>query len=374
MAKKAIKYTKNELIEYKKELIAISTLSKLFSTSSTPMIYYRATENIYCKAFNAKNVSRTDCTADAHRDGVGVGIKTFTRNFSFQKIAEFDKEMPTLSHLDKEQKILKIADSRNKRINTTKAMYGLQKMIYHCVLRNPKGQIDIFEEPMNEIRVNKIRFLEEKPSAFVFTDGLEEYEFSFAKSTLYKRFNLQNPLLTFKVTILRNPMDALSKLVDFLNEQNKTFSVDLPDSSLPSAVIHLYALKKGKPYVYPKSGLNIWNAGGRKRDPNEVYIPYPVSEAKKNRGFFPSRHEKPWDCEMPDGTILKMRLNSGDADGKAIASDPNSAFGKWILRDVLQMPEGHVVTYEDLISSGIDSVVFTKHENGKYSCALIQDD
>lgn len=45
-------------------------------------------------------------------------------------------------------------------------------------------------------------------------------------------------------------------------------------------------------------------------------------------------------------------------DGKALMSNPNKDLGKWILRDVLHVEEGHLITYEDLLKIGIDSILF----------------
>ena len=53
--------------------------------------------------------------------------------------------------------------------------------------------------------------------------------------------------------------------------------------------------------------------------------------------------------------------------GKAIMSNPNSVLGKWLLRDVLELPEETLITYELLKEYGIDSVVFTRLDKGKYS-------
>ena len=78
MSKALLNYSDEQIEEYKKELDIVASLSNLFSDNSAPMIYYRATENIYCRAFKALNVSRSDCTADAIFDfKTGVGIKTF---------------------------------------------------------------------------------------------------------------------------------------------------------------------------------------------------------------------------------------------------------------------------------------------------------
>lgn len=53
--------------------------------------------------------------------------------------------------------------------------------------------------------------------------------------------------------------------------------------------------------------------------------------------------------------------------GKALMSNPNSALGGWILRTILQKKEGELVTMEDLIRFGIDSVLIRK-EHKQNSC------
>lgn len=115
------------------------------------MIYYRATENIYCKAFNALNVSRADCTADAIFNlKNGVGIKTFLGKDtgSYQKIAEFNKQEPLYRSLSGIDLIKKIAEMRNERIDFTMRNYGLNSMIYHCILRMNDSTISVYEEPI----------------------------------------------------------------------------------------------------------------------------------------------------------------------------------------------------------------------------------
>ena len=125
-------YTKEQLEEYRKELDAVASLSNLFSDNTAPMIYYRATENIYCRSFGAENVSRNDTTADALFDfRVGVGIKTFLYkdSGSYQKIAEFNAEQPLFKGLSGLDLIRKIASLRNERIATTIRKYDLKFMI-----------------------------------------------------------------------------------------------------------------------------------------------------------------------------------------------------------------------------------------------------
>ena len=48
-------------------------------------------------------------------------------------------------------------------------------------------------------------------------------------------------------------------------------------------------------------------------------------------------------------------------------SKPNNLLGKWLLRDVFELPEGTIVTYEMLERLGIDSVIFTKHSDTEFS-------
>jgi len=81
--------------DYLELLSIMGSLSNLFSDSSTPYLPYRVTENLFCMCFDAKNLSRSDCTADASKDGIGIGIKTFigtSNGASMQKVAKFNRK------------------------------------------------------------------------------------------------------------------------------------------------------------------------------------------------------------------------------------------------------------------------------------------
>ncbi|MFR6141865.1 MAG: hypothetical protein ACLUJM_03880 [Finegoldia sp.] len=69
------------------------SLSNLFSDSVEPFLYYRAMENIFCKAFNATNYARSDISVDSGKGNIGLGLKTFLHKNgkTLQKIAEFNK-------------------------------------------------------------------------------------------------------------------------------------------------------------------------------------------------------------------------------------------------------------------------------------------
>lgn len=124
--------------EYKKFLKIAGSLSNLFSESNTPCLYYRIAEKIFCKAFNADDLSRSDVSVDAKKDNLGIGLKTFLagNNKTLQKITEFGSSDRILyENLEPKKKIIKIAQIRNERIGFTQRVHGINNSIYHCITR-----------------------------------------------------------------------------------------------------------------------------------------------------------------------------------------------------------------------------------------------
>jgi len=367
-------YTASELQEYQKELTTIAMLSNLFASGTTPMIYYRATENIYCRAFNAINTSRSDNTADAIFDlKAGVGIKTFIYKSggSYEKVAEFDKQIAEYASLSGKALAEKIALLRNARISTTMRIYGLKEMIYHCVLRSSASDIYVFEIPMYEIDIASISNVTDDGKVLAFKDKHREYKFYRSKSTLMMRFVCSDEMLKFHVDIIEDPMEALARFID----NSSLFpTIPLTQEEEDVLVIPLYAESKQRGcYLETKSGLNSWNASqrNRKRDQDEIYIRYPKALQDAKPGFFPGRDQS-WSMKLPDGKVLSMKIcQSGD---KAIMSNPNVAIGHWLLRDVLHIKPGKVVTYEDLLNAGITSIKIKKIGELEYSCDFIEKD
>ena len=140
----------------------------------------------------------------------------------------------------------------------------------------------------------------------------------------------------------------------------------IPQQSRQTAVLPLYGRERGdaqKKLVQEKSGLNQWNAAGRRRDPNEVYIPISRKWHELCPGFFPPRDES-FFLLLPNGERMKAKIcQDGD---KALMSDPNKALGKWLLRDVLDLKEGELLRYDKLERIGIDSVRIDKISDGEY--------
>ncbi|GAD89172.1 hypothetical protein VHA01S_016_00290 [Vibrio halioticoli NBRC 102217] len=121
-------------------------------------------------------------------------------------------------------------------------------------------------------------------------------------------------------------------------------------------VLPLYSMARGK-NVPERSGLNQWNARGRSRHPDEVYIPIPMAVHKKNPSFFPERDD-PFDLVLPNGEVLCAKVCQQGR--KALMSDPNRALGNWILRDLLNLQKYELLTLTQLIKAGFDSVKVAK--------------
>lgn len=144
----------DQQVKYKKMLSIIGNLTLLFSESSCPYLPYRAHENIFCKYFEADNLARFDCSADAKKDGVGIGLKTWMGNDD-QKIAEFGKLRDTYKNLKGLELVKKVSEYRNERIRITKNMHGIDKMIYHIIKRIPNS-MQIVECAFDFIDVDNI--------------------------------------------------------------------------------------------------------------------------------------------------------------------------------------------------------------------------
>jgi hypothetical protein len=352
---------KEKIEYYKKMLAAVGSLSRLFSESDNPFIQYRVAENLFCKAFDAENLSRTDCSADASRDKIGFGIKTFLENNSatMQKVAEFNGEHISFKNLEGEEKIKKVSELRNDRIETTKRIFGLEGMIYHCVTRK-KNKIIVYEIPMDLVDIENISNVVVNKNIISFKDGINEYSFNVTKSTLYKRFITSEPLLDFNVDILDDPFDSLEK---FLHGEEESILNHGEPVEGEHIFLPLYSVSGGEKMVKEKSGLNQWNAAGRQRDPNEVYIQIPAWIHKTYPGFFPAR-DTAFTLILPNGKEMIAKVCQDGS--KALMSKHNADLGQWLLRDVLDLKERELLTYDKLQGIGLDSVVIYKNNDGRY--------
>ncbi len=340
---------------YEKMLSIIGSLSGLFSESNIPYIDSRISENLFCKAFKAENKGRDDSSADAVYKKVGIGIKTFRGN-SAQKVAEFNKFSSIFNKLKTEDKIIKISELRNKRIEFTKRSYNLDSMIYHCIRRD-SAQISIKEYPMELISINKLNITKDSERSIAFTDGANEYIFNISKSVLMKKFPKENPEVEIDVKILEDPFELLESSFKGIKET-------IAENELPYIILPLYSFKDGEKVVPERSGLNQWNAAGRVRNEDEVYIRIPSWIHSSFEGFFPARDTQ-FTLNLPDGNVLDAKVCQDNS--KALMSKKNKELGKWILRDILQVPVGELITMELLDDIGIDSVIIKKISDSEFS-------
>ena len=346
---------------YQKMLKILGSLTGLFSESDVPYLNYRVTENLFCKSFSAKNLSRSDVSADACIDNVGVGIKTFLNGNgkTFQKVAEFNKQNIHFRGLKAKEIIEKVSHLRNERIDTTKRIYGLDSMKYHCIVRK-KGKIMVFETNFDLVDINSIHSIKENKNTIQFFDSKNEYTFNITKSTLYKRFITKNILLDVDVKIIEDPFEVLEE--KFLKVKDVYYSKDIKEK--PFVVLPLFSITSGQKSVFTKSGLNQWNAEGRKRDPNEIYIPIPKWIHKRFPGFFLPRDQN-FNLILPDGDMLEAKVCQDGS--KALMSKHNADLGKWLLRDVLNLKEGQLLTYKKLQEIGLDSVIIERIDSRTYA-------
>ncbi len=200
--------------EYEHFLRIAGCLSNLFSESKIPYLYYRVAEKIFCRAFEAEDLSRSDVSADAKKDVLGIGLKTFlaNNNRTFQKVAEFNNDRKIYENLSPEKLIIKVSELRNARIEFTENAHALKKSIYHCVIRE-KGKFMIFEEPMDKVDIANIKNIKERKGSIAFEDCKHDYSFLVSKSTLTKRFITEPIVYEFNVDILEDPLLELRKLL-----------------------------------------------------------------------------------------------------------------------------------------------------------------
>lgn len=360
--------SENSIEEYKHMLQSVGSLSGLYSDSNVPYLGYRAVENIFCEVFGAENLSRSDCSVDAAKGGIGIGIKTFLNGNgrTLQKIAEFNRDALFFREVENVASMVKeLARLRNERLRATKRIHGLSKLIYHCVVRE-EGYLFIYEIPMGEINVDRLKLLRgRKGNVIVFKDDKNEYSFNISKSTLYQRFITNNIALKVPVKILANPF----KLVEQITAGKIGGLAFAPIKKKHNHVVLPLFSSRGSRHVPERSGLNQWNAGGRKRDYSEVYIPIPAWIHNRFPDFFPSR-EVEFSLRLPDGNILSTKVCQ---DGnKALMSNPNLALGEWLLRKVMDLKEGELLTYKRLEELGLDSVVIYKEDEKEYSINFLE--
>lgn len=363
--------------EYFQLLELMARLSNLFSDSQIPFLQYRVTENLFCKYYNAENLSRTDTAYDAKREDFGVGIKTFqlTNDSSVEKVAEFNAISNQLKQFKGNDLAYQVAKARNDRMELGMRLYSITNGCYHIIGRVPDG-LTVFNSPYPLINLNKIHAVKDTGKSLQFEDDKDFYSFNYSKSTLFKRFHVSEEKKEIPVSIIQDPYELLRKLLgteEYEGKYDDIFNVhkiineqtNNPRKQLKLGynyvILPLFSVRENK--VKERSGLNLWNARGRGRDPDEVYIPIPKSIHNLYPNFFPSR-EVPFNLKLPNGQSISAKVCQDD--GKALMSNPNPDLGRWILRDILRLKQGELVTLELLNRLGFNSVTIYKDDEANY--------
>lgn len=332
----------------------MAQLSRLFSESAIPYLDYRLTENLFCRYFEAMNDARS-CTAyDARLGNLGIGIKTFIlskKNQSVEKIAEFNKLKKYLNDLTGIDLARQISIYRNERIQFANDQYDVTESQYHIIGRI-EGRLRIFNTPYNKVDIDNIHLGKDDATSISFDDGIDEFVFNKSKSVLMKRFVMPNVYKDVDIDILEEPLELLEEF--FLKKREGIVTARTRKKGYDYIMLPLYSRNSrlGK-FVAEKSGLNQFNAGGRKRNENELYIPVPSTIQNTYSNFFPDR-DTPFCLILPDGKELSAKICQDG--GKALMSNPNSELGKWLLRKVLRKRPWDIVTIDDLNRLGFDSV------------------
>lgn len=348
-------------------LSAVSKLSGLFSESAVPFINYRVAENIFCKSFKADNLSRSDTAFDANYNSVGIGLKTFISKSdnSTEKVAEFNSLSRELKNYKGKELALKLGEYRNDRINLANRIYNIESSLYHIVARREKELI-LFETDYNQIDIANIHSIKENKASLQFEDGHNLYSFNYSKSTLFRKFIIPQNVFRLPIDIIEDPYSLILDL--FSNNEFKS-ATDRLVKGKNYIILPLYGIKKKEKFVFEKSGLNQWNASGRKRDFGEIYIPIPINIHKDFPDFFPER-DTYFDLKIPTGEIFQAKVCQDNS--KALMTNPNKALSNWLLRKILQLKEGELATIEKLDKLGFDSVIITKSNNSEFKIDIMK--
>jgi len=354
---------------YLRLLSAVSKLSGLFSESSIPFINYRVAENVFCKSFDAGNLSRSDTAFDANYNSIGVGLKTFTcsSNNSTEKVAEFNSLSRVLSEFKGKELAIKLGEYRNERIDLANRLYNIESSIYHIVARKEK-EILLYETDYQIIDINNIHSVKQNNASLQFEDGQNFYSFNYSKSTLFRKFIIPQNVFRLPIEIIEDPY---SLLLELFEDKILLPATDKLIKGVNFVILPLYGMRDKQKYVFEKSGLNQWNAGGRKRNMGEVYVPIPTEIHKLFPFFFPSRDTE-FNLKIPTGEVFRAKVCQDNS--KALMTNPNKAMSDWLLRKIFNLQEGELATIEKMNELEFDSVIIQKDDAENYKINKVKSD
>ena len=193
------------------------------------------------------------------------------------------------------------------------------------------------------------------------TEATIEIEVSVQKRALFaeitRLWNLSTPiehiasLIPLKLPSRRRlPTNAVSPASARRDVSESDFEVDRPGIIL--------SLLNSKGVVSAQDGLNWGNGfrGQKPRNPDDACFAVPrLALGELSAILGTANHGDVFQVTMHDGTTMDLMLQGGDRGKylpKFLTTDPNSTLGRWILRKVLRLPPGSIVTRTVLESYG----------------------
>ncbi len=388
-----------EIEKYTELLQAVASMSRLYSDNEKAYLDSRFIEKLFIYTSKARDLSRKDNSFDAIiNNNSGVGVKTFgvaTLSPKSEKIAEFTRlaGKGVFKNLLAEELAITAAQYRNDRIKTDAEEYNIDmaNSFYHCLIRTKSGAI-IHEEPYSYIDISNIKPIkgkefDSKEGATHFTDGLNNYSFNISKNVLFKTFDLSKGFNSELIPLVihddifdrvlkwyKNEIDLNTKLNKFEESLSIHHKEEIP--GIDYVILPLYSSKNKSienKMVYPASGINQWNAGGRKRKFGESYIPVPAQIHRDYPNFFPPR-DKSFKLDLPNNEVVDAKICQDG--GKALMTNPNDLLCDWLFRTIdpefsekkfeERLNEKRAYTYFDLIRVGKDSVKISKESEDNY--------
>ncbi len=417
---------KNQYIGFLKIFGALSGLfkdNKEGDNARKPYLYYRNHEQLFVRVFDVEDLTRKDSAFDAlgifGEERVGIGLKTWihSNDKTYQKVAEFNKLAPTvltplMENGTPEELVRKISELRNERIMLDKRLYKTDVDVYHIITRD-NNVMNIVETTYDLIDLESLEFLSTDGKVYLFKDKLRNYKFYKSKSVLLEEFNASKSEIVATIPIVQydDPFELIKmiqipeidkdilkvKKIDFEDETYTSLireerdyiykKVEKQDGINEVIYLPLYQDRKEGRVVSECSGVNIRHSKPKNKGSNTPRPEYEIEVriSKWIHYIFPKFfgidaldddeiHDKElndFDLILPDGRVLRGRVKQ--AGGKSLQTNPQSALGEWILKDVLGIKNREEkVTLELLNELGIDSLKITKIDNKHFKITVAE--
>lgn len=415
------KFSDIEKDEYEQYLKIFGALSGLYKdnkegvNSQKPYLYYRNHEQLFVRVFGVEDLTRKDSAFDAlgvwGDERIGIGLKTWihTNDKTYQKVAEFNKLAPTVIAPLMEkgtsvEVVLKIAELRNERIMMDKRLYKTNFDVYHFITRD-NDVMNIIETPYDLIDIKSLEFISTDGKVYQFKDKLHNYKFYKSKSVLLEEFDASQKEIIKKIPIAQyeDPFELIKMITipkntsetifvtdnrvdkdiqkqEFVAEETGQYYDKMKKELNNVIFLPLYQDKKDGRIVSPRSGVNIRHAKSKNKGSNILRPEYEI-EIRISKwihyvfpGFFgidalddndiKDTIKNDFDLILPDGRKLRGRVK--EEGGKSLQTNPQSALGEWVLKDVLGLKNREIATWELLDKLGIDSLKVTKKDDNHF--------